>query len=541
LEETAPKNVTIHGNVDPATWLDEIDASYILSTSIWETLGYSIAEGMAMGLKPLVHTAPGTSVTWPAWAQWQSLDQLNALVGRFHEGHDSPMYQPPAPQIDSRLYRTYVEEHLDAAKLSDTFIQVLLEPSRRPAPSIEAIRKKKYDYRQGVFDAAWAAARTDVDPAPAAALVEDFRRKFPLHSMASDERYGLAMAISAAYYNGGQMHEAEKWACRALLDFARPDAFCMLGEAAAARGDLEEAVRWYRVACAADDVPHRYRQGAVIHMRASRLRELEAQLPKLPPGAPTPMFRIVVTVRNGRKWIAKCLESIAKQSRRNFTCVVVDDVSTDETAEVVRQCILLLPETSFTLVRNTERKYQARNTVEQARLVTNPEDVIVLVDGDDWLAHHDVLARIERAYTEQGAWMTYGSIVDSKGNDCRFSPYPLRIAQEGRFHEWAWCATQIRTFKRFMLDELKDEDFTLDGEWVKTTGDVAVLLPMLQLACERAVPITDTLYVYNVETPDNEHKLFPDEQVRVRDRLFDRPPKKRLPALTRLGRTPDNR
>ena len=52
--------------------LDAIDANYLLSASIWETLGYTIAEAMALGIKPLIHDTPGAAENWPdaaaAWA-----------------------------------------------------------------------------------------------------------------------------------------------------------------------------------------------------------------------------------------------------------------------------------------------------------------------------------------------------------------------------------------------------------------------------------------------------------------------------------------
>ena len=64
LRHVKPPNVSLHGPVDTVKWLDEIDANYLLSASIWETLGYTIAEAMALGIKPLVHDTPGAKENW---------------------------------------------------------------------------------------------------------------------------------------------------------------------------------------------------------------------------------------------------------------------------------------------------------------------------------------------------------------------------------------------------------------------------------------------------------------------------------------------
>lgn len=111
LKHTCPRNVTIHGNVDTASWLNEIVATHILSCSIWETLGYTIAEGMAVGCRPLIHDGPGLATNWPVEHLWRSFDDLDRLVR-----------QP----VDSDEYRDYVEKRLSAKRGSELFAKVVL-------------------------------------------------------------------------------------------------------------------------------------------------------------------------------------------------------------------------------------------------------------------------------------------------------------------------------------------------------------------------------------------------------------------------------
>lgn len=512
LHHNKPANVHVHGTVDTISWLGGIGANFLLSVSIYESLGYSIAEAMAMGIKPLIHDAPGITKNWPSYLTWRSLDDLDRLM---------------RTPYDSAGYRHYVEERLDAAVLSSQFAELVVAPSVRDnTRAVEALRRNTYDTTNQVFGAVRAAIERPSDMGAIDAVVADFRSRLEPHSLASSERYGIAMATAVAHFNHEQWADAELWACRAMLDFCRPDAMCLLGECAAERGDVEEAVQWYKAACAIEDVPDRYRFPVLVNKRHDRLAELEksAEL-KLPPGEEPKRYVVIVTVRNGEKWIEKCLKSIQGQLVKNWVCVVVDDCSIDKTADIAER---FLDDERFTVQRNTTRRFQAYNTVQAARLyATDPEDVVMLIDGDDWLASSWAFETIRQTYL-RGAWMTYGCLVESAGAPTRFGFYPQHIARMSRFRDWVWCATPPRTFKRFLLNHLTDDDFMCEGKWPEMAGDVAVYTPIMELAAERAVGIREPIYVYNTETPDSEHKIDPYETTRIRDLLLQREPKKRL-------------
>ncbi len=513
LKYAAPPNVVVHGTVDTVPWLEDIKADFLLSASIHESLGYVIAEAMAMGIKPLIHDAPGITQNWPVYLTWQGFADLDRLLGEPYTAH---------------TYREFVEHRLDAAECSATFAELVTRPSTRDnAPAVEALRRNAYDQANVVFQTIRTAIGRPVNMNVVEEIVTDFRARTDMHSLSSVHRYGSAMGTAVAFFNHADLPRAELWACRALLEYARPDAMALLGEIAEARGDTEEAVQWLKASCAVDDTPNRYRYPDLIDGRQARLAELEKSLAvTLAPGVEPAHYLIVVAVRNAEKYIARCLGSILRQSLSNWTCVVVDDVSTDATASIADTFVQA--DSRFTVVRNTERKWQARNTVEiPRRFSTNPEDVVVAIDGDDWLAADCALEEIRSAYV-RGAWMTYGQLIESEGAPTRFGVYPKRIAETGRFAEHVWCATPPRTFKRFLLDQLVDEDFMIEGAWPKFAGDVSVFLPLLQLACERAVGITKPIYCYNVSNVESDHNTDPYEQTRQRDLLLTRPQKKRF-------------
>lgn len=131
LRYVAPMNLEIVDEVDTAAWLTRLQPNYYVSMSTMETLGYTIAEAMAMGIRPLIHDSPGNAVNWTGAYLWRSLDQLNAVVGN---GGACARY-------DSGEYRKFVEDHLDARRCAKRFESFLrdVEPPRSAQVSAPAV------------------------------------------------------------------------------------------------------------------------------------------------------------------------------------------------------------------------------------------------------------------------------------------------------------------------------------------------------------------------------------------------------------------
>ena len=64
-----------------------------------------------------------------------------------------------------------------------------------------------------------------------------------------------------------------------------------------------------------------------------------------------PKISVVVTCYNCRDYIGDAIRSVARQTLRDFECVVVDDASTDDSAAVVRQTLDELADPRFSLLR----------------------------------------------------------------------------------------------------------------------------------------------------------------------------------------------
>ena len=225
-------------------------------------------------------------------------------------------------------------------------------------------------------------------------------------------------------------------------------------------------------------------------------------------------FIIIVPVYNAEKYIKKCLESILIQDYKNYELIVIDDCSTDATYKIIIE-ICTKYNNSFNTHRTTHRiGSPLANFIKGIELLsTNKEDILVTVDGDDWLYSEDVLSYLNRVYQNEEIYMTYGQyepLSKSYSNYCK----PILDTQTYR-KSGKWLASHLRTVKRKLFDKINKEDLKQkDGEYYKFAGDAAYLYPIIEMAGNKHMKFIDkVLYVYNDLSPGNEMKVNMDRQL----------------------------
>lgn len=222
---------------------------------------------------------------------------------------------------------------------------------------------------------------------------------------------------------------------------------------------------------------------------------------------------VLCAVWNAEDWIARSLDSIAAQRYPHFRCAVVDDGSTDRTWEIARERIA--NDERFIGWRNETRlDSTTANHIEATRaLAGSPWDVFVVVDGDDWLPHPDVFDQIAEVYSDPDVWLTYGSFQLWRGKPLEklglkikrgwIHAYPDAVAEHNLFRYYPFLASHLRTWRRFLWDRIELSHLCdNNGHYLLTAGDVATMLPMLEMAgAEHIRYIEDLIYVYNFKNP----------------------------------------
>ena len=110
------------------------------------------------------------------------------------------------------------------------------------------------------------------------------------------------------------------------------------------------------------------------------------------------MIKIVTCFWNVEDYIEKCITSIKNQKFTDYKVFLVDDVSTDNTVEIIKN--LINGDDRFILIQNTEKKFKLRNMDELFRNeeLFYDEDIIIELDGDDWFYDENVLEFINDKY-----------------------------------------------------------------------------------------------------------------------------------------------
>lgn len=212
------------------------------------------------------------------------------------------------------------------------------------------------------------------------------------------------------------------------------------------------------------------------------------------------MIKFVVCVWNAEKYIKNCIRTLKSQKDEDFQVYIIDDLSTDSTVEVVKS--LIKDDKRFNLIINQEKKFKLKNLDE---LITtfDDEDIVIELDGDDFLLNSNVVGDIRKVYSDKKVWLTNGSFMYTNG-DPGFS----QKCNPNTVRKDVFRFSHLRTWKTFLWksipkDYLRDDN----GEFFKSAADVAYTFSLLELAGEENYRFLPELYyVYNAESPYNDHK-----------------------------------
>lgn len=234
-------------------------------------------------------------------------------------------------------------------------------------------------------------------------------------------------------------------------------------------------------------------------------------------------FTIAIDTFNHEDWIAKCIESCTNQKYKNYEVIVMDAVSNDNTFNIANNLKNKYP--NLKVFKNNERLPQVANFLELAKLAKR-KSIIVSVDGDDWLKHENVLTILNETYNSSDIWMTYGTYEEYPYNDVtkKYFAYPDDIINNNLFREYNWLASHLRTFKRDLIFKINPLDLKNEnGEWLDTTGDQAIMLPMLEMSGNRSKFIRDCLYVYNKSNTNRDTNHNESRQIELANYIRSKP------------------
>lgn len=232
-----------------------------------------------------------------------------------------------------------------------------------------------------------------------------------------------------------------------------------------------------------------------------------------------PMVVVIASYKN-EKWVEANLHSVLSQKYNNFRVIYIDDASPDKTYDLAKQFIEKHKKNiPVELIHNRVRKRAMHNQYDAIHSCRDDE-IIVTVDGDDWLPHKNVLTYLNSVYSKKEVWLTHGTYQQSNGKSGHSFADGKDVIDQNSFRDSS-CPSHLRTFYAWLFKRIKKEDLMYEGEFLDMTGDLAMMFPMMEMAGDRQAFISRVLYIYNINNPisvfrkDHDRQLFLDRWVRA--------------------------
>jgi glycosyltransferase involved in cell wall biosynthesis len=208
------------------------------------------------------------------------------------------------------------------------------------------------------------------------------------------------------------------------------------------------------------------------------------------------------------------------QRYKDFTCYITDDLSTDNTVNIVRETIK--NDSRFILIENQSKLYQPGN-YDQIINSKNIDDdeICVEVDGDDWLSDSNVFTRINEVYKDPDVWMTSGSFRYHDGRPGFANP-PTNFSN---IRKQTFTLSHLRTWKSWLWKKINPEDLKDENNnYWNVAGDLSFMFPMFEMSGEKHYKfLSEINYIYNESNPINDHKVNMSNVINTVNKIRNKP------------------
>lgn len=242
---------------------------------------------------------------------------------------------------------------------------------------------------------------------------------------------------------------------------------------------------------------------------------------------------ILTAAYNVSKWIDLYVSVLKHQTYKNFEVYFVDDASTDDTFN--RVTTLTKDDSRFNIFRNEVNVGSPLANIVKGFDLANPQDddIIINLDGDDWLSSVFVLDYINQFYEVNNCWMTYGSYQIYPTGDIgghAFLNFPPQVIKDNSYKQYPFITSHLRTYKSWLFKKVDREDLLnpTTNKIYSAASDLALMFPMLEMSGEKAMKIDAILYNLNRENELNEATLNLSKQksteslIRSSQKVYDR-------------------
>lgn len=230
---------------------------------------------------------------------------------------------------------------------------------------------------------------------------------------------------------------------------------------------------------------------------------------------------VISPLWNAANYIEKNILSVAAQDYDNYEHVLIDDASSDNSLQVILKTIQSLPhhlQEKYTVIKNDSNFGAIYNQLSTIQQEADPDNIVMLLDGDDWLTNNNTIFHYYNDLYNQGYEFTYGSMWSVADNIPLIAQeYPANIkntrAYRTHWFNWRIPYTHLRTCLARHFLTLDTEKFKVNEQWMKSGADNPLFYELIeQVDPEKIYCNREIVCCYNDANPLNDYKVRADEQ-----------------------------
>jgi glycosyltransferase involved in cell wall biosynthesis len=226
-------------------------------------------------------------------------------------------------------------------------------------------------------------------------------------------------------------------------------------------------------------------------------------------------FVIYICGFNNGAFLEKTLRSVFSQIYDNYRLIYIDDASTDGSDVLARDCINQSGYANRAAFVHNEQRLGVLANLVRAVQVCKDHEIVMVLQGQDWLAHEWVLSRLNQYYADADLWLTYGQYRE-------FPSYRLGIARNYQESEWKtlrqspFMANHLPTFYAALFKQIKETDLLFQGTYFMESAELAFMLPMLEMAQDHFQFVSEILSLSNqrASSQDNRDLIRTERTIR---------------------------
>jgi FkbM family methyltransferase len=238
---------------------------------------------------------------------------------------------------------------------------------------------------------------------------------------------------------------------------------------------------------------------------------------------------------NAEQYVSKNVLSVASQDYENFQHILIDDASEDSSHLEVAKVINSLPDNikpKLNVTVNLTNKGAIFNQLNAVKEFVKDDDIVILLDGDDWLVNNNTIFHYYNDLYNQGYEFTYGSMWSVVDNIPLISQeYPKHVKENKSYREhlfnWRIPYTHLRTVLGKHIKNLDESKFKDENNnWMRSGHDNPLFYELIErvdsnkIYCNREIVCN-----YNDANPLNDYKIRGEEQNRNAELSYRKPEK----------------